>query len=691
MSQALLLQFAETLSTNQQDGFALVNRPVQAELFDRLIQNDKFSSFPGLFIVEQLVQSDAVNFVKTAAGAGTVIQILISQTMVQSDAIVVAMPIARLTQMTREVVNRPINSVTRLTQLARETIYQPQTVVVRLTQLAREVIFLTPEAFLAQEDYLMSITDQLFQQDTLIGQNSGLFFLTIGESNQPGMFDQSGQDNIKVKKNQVIKANNLQTADTSLNHWLDRFSFNFTPGSFFQSFSDTLTLSDAFTDKLPVALTEQLSDQTPGLSDAYTALAPLMLSFIQTLNLWQEFFAQPYLGVFAESNADQWQDSLAGLMAYFMPLSDVMALTDSFTLPLWQVSSDTLTMADGLGVGYGQGVVEALNLSDSNFLGYGDQISEQLVLSEQLILGYGQGNVDSLTLLDAMGVSYGDIVSDQLVASDSIALLEGLIELLSDDEGPNWADAFAFSGGVNPYSDQLVLSDSFTLGYGNFLPDQLIMSDSEKLLFGIGLNVFEQVVLSDQLGQFPGLFIVEQLQQQDAVQFPVWLVLADQLAQADSVGAGYGSKVTDSTNLADSMNLVESFETMLADATPTMLENLQQLFNYLLAIEDGQTMVEQLNLMYGLLIDGQFLEFDDEINVVGVVLPFLSDDMSQNWLDAILTELVFAPSEIVVRDFKVLAQILASVLDTVQEQQADSFKSQGEQQATFDVLLDGEV
>jgi hypothetical protein len=302
--------------------------------------------------------------------------------------------------------------------------------------------------------------------------------------------------------------------------------------------------------------------------------------------------------------------------------------------------------------------------------------TEQLTLSDTGALGYGFLISDQLSLSDAVSSTYVLLITDQLVLSDNISIQElgALISIFPSDQ-LTMSDGTAFGYGLLP-SDQLLLSEQTILGYGSLVHDQLIQTDAFSYAYVLFVTAADQITLSDALvtqlqalSSFAetlvfsdnlvigiGNQITDQMVMADAPVFGFTLNLNDQMnTLSEQVGAGYGNATSDQiTTQSDQLAFVESMLIQIADATPAQLDALASLFTFGLQINDAVVFQEQLTTLWG-LITGDSLALVDQLNpqLIGPLYLALTDQDAANWLDAVLTQIVFAPSAIVLHSISV--------------------------------------
>ncbi len=112
--------------------------------------------------------------------------------------------------------------------------------------------------------------------------------------------------------------------------------------------------------------------------------------------------------------------------------------------------------------------------------------------------------------------------------------------------------------------------------------------------------------------------------------------------------------------------MLESFEVLLADATPTMLDALATLLEYGIALNDMLVFQEQVRLLYGMATTGDTIVMTDAIaeNLISVVSLSLADSDVANWLDAVLLEFIFAPGAMTCFTIQAMGQIVAQKISS---------------------------
>jgi hypothetical protein len=362
-----------------------------------------------------------------------------------------------------------------------------------------------------------------------------------------------------------------------LNNWLDQqVDFAVTPDQF--HLSDILTLSDGFSSLLSLPLTETLSD-TLTLSDALAVGYGDAVTDTMTMSDQSPTITGEYDLVLGCPHLNNWQDAVTE------QLLSAGGLTENL--------SDTLTMSDALGLGYGEGMVEQLTLSDQSRVGYGFQIADTLTmsdadvavlgivklfadtltLSDALIIGYGGGIFETLTISDANSLGYGFQITDTLTLTDGFIIEEFggsfIYELAvgpivvatgtAGNESMTLTDALASQLGlVAAFSDTLSLSDALGIGYGEGLVEQLTLSDTSGV--GYGFQITDILTLSDKLAIGYGDLLTDTLTMSDAVneflnQPNLTETFSDTLTLSDSLILGYGDQITDSLTLSDQLGV----------------------------------------------------------------------------------------------------------------------------------------
>lgn len=390
------------------------------------------------------------------------------------------------------------------------------------------------------------------------------------------------------------------------------------------------------------------------------------------------------------------------VLSYGDLIADSMSLSDSFATNYQPIEtlSDSLAQTDLLsGIGYGLSLSDTNVLSDSIAVEYdlivADQLvlsdmlsqssqtafTDQLVLSDSLLLGYGSLIADQLTLTDSLSVAINSLrISDSLTLTDNLTIqLLGAVISLFPQDSLSMTDSLLLGIG-DSVSEQLVLVEQLGLGYGLLISDQLVMSESlafsfvlsqalsdtltltDALRVGYGLQIADQLTLSDALALGFNYQITDQLTLVEAVVVGFNLILKDQLVQSDQVVVGFGNTVSDQISQADQMAFVEGLVVLIADATPAQLDALAALFTYALQVNDVVTIREQLTLLYGLITSDGLVQADElDENLLLPLLLVLSDDDSANLIEAVIAEIVFAPSAIVLHSLTVLPQLISGL------------------------------
>lgn len=367
-------------------------------------------------------------------------------------------------------------------------------------------------------------------------------------------------------------------------------------------------------------------------------------------------------------------------------LSDTMTMSEGVILGYGGAITETLTINDSMILGYGliipgdqmvmsDGTIvvlglneifaETMTMSDSLAgIGYGNSIVDQLIMSDSAILGYGAGITETLTISDQLGLGYGFIIADQMTMSDAVVEQLSIALNVSDNEGPNWADALGVGYG-NAETDTLTMSDSLgvgygegvltetmtisdamSLGYGLLIADQMTMSDSEVIVLGETLNISEQLVISDTMGLGYGLSIADQLSMSDAVVIGFGEGITETMTITDFMGLGYGLLI------ADQMVMSDNFAFNLSTGG-LLTENLSDTLTMsdALTVGYGNQMVESLDFIdamsfgYGDIIHDQMTMSDSTSIVLQMDLTF-SDTMTMSdattFIDGMLIQIADA-------------------------------------------------
>lgn len=328
--------------------------------------------------------------------------------------------------------------------------------------------------------------------------------------------------------------------------------------------------------------------------------------------------------------------------ANFDNISVIQGLLDGVILGYGDAISDQLVLVDSLGSGYGNLLSDSMNnwldsvtlsgpsvliVSDSLnnwfdflLLGYGDLVSDPLSLSDKLSAGYGNLTSDQMVILDSNSIGYGFLLSDNLNNwLDSVSIFEAgtALALTLSDNLNNWLE-FLLAGYGSATSDQLVLVDSASMGYGFLLSDNLNnWSDLVKTVLGM------LITLSDS----------ESANWLDFLQAGFGSLMSDQLVIVDSLSSGYGSLISDSMNHWLDLVLVSEGEfLLLADSWNVWLDSL--LVGYGDAISDQLVILDSLSIGYGLLISDNLNNWFDLFETGGQLAFVLSDNLN-NWLDTL--------------------------------------------------------
>lgn len=458
--------------------------------------------------------------------------------------------------------------------------------------------------------------------------------------------------------------------------------------------SDQMTFSDSSV--VTLGLTELLSDQlvfsdslnigygnslvdTMSLSDSVALLFALSNTFSETL-LISDAVGLGY--GFQIADVESLSDNVSLALSIVVLLSDQMLLSDSIAVGYGNAVKDQLSLSDALVIGYGAQITDSMTFSDSLLVGYGLLLVDQMTLSDSLGLQLLSSLLslalsDSLTMSDAMTLGYSNQITDALTLSDGLGL--GVGTLFSDSLSLTEA-AVTVLGQNELFSDTLAFSDSLKIGYGLLFADQLTMTDA--LVFFPGWAPGDQMVFVEQVGIGYGMFISDSLNNWLEIfqsgQPVIQLILSDQMVFAEVLGVGYGCLVNDQGALTDQAAFVEAMLLLIADATPAQLDALAMLLDYGLRVNDAVVFQEQLVLMYGLIVGTESLSMADFIiqpQFLNVISLALADTDAANWLDVVLSQLIFSPSQIVLLSLTVLAEAVAAVVAVAGEVQAISLSS----------------
>lgn len=454
--------------------------------------------------------------------------------------------------------------------------------------------------------------------------------------------------------------------------------------------SDTLTLSDFAIDVLgfAIALTDNeggnwsdfmaagygsaASDQiviVDSISAGYGDLLSDQIIFQDgtpvVQNWWLLSIICPHLG-------QNWADAFAesfGSTPLTLTLSDDEGANwnDALGIGYGSAISETLTMSDFTGVGYGAGTSDQLVIVDSIGAGYGAQLTDSLnnwqdvfaenlqgtIISEQFsdnlnnwqdftAIGYGSLTSDQLVISDSISSGYGALLSDTLSNwLDSLQEILTMLIMASDSETANWADAMKAGYGAVA-SDQLVIVDGMSAGYGASLSDSL--------------NNWADALIEQLLT--PGLLVLVLVDSEtnnwaDVLRIGYGNAETDTLTLADTVFAGYGSSTSDQIVLVDSLN--SGYGSILNDSLNNWLDSESQVFGLIELISDTDvSWNDALGAGYGNAISDQLLLADfltagygsgitDNLVLVDSVGAgygaIFADDLN-NWSDLLQTTLI---------------------------------------------------
>lgn len=370
------------------------------------------------------------------------------------------------------------------------------------------------------------------------------------------------------------------------------------------------------------------------------------------------------------------------------PVSDQLVLSDSVGIGYGNSISDQLVFSESLTLGYGQGTVDALTMSDASRIGYGDIISDQmalsdafsffmtapnlqisfsdqLVLSDALGIGYGEGTVDALTLADASGIGFGDIITDAMTLTDAEVNVLGFAKTLSDTMTLTDALGSLLSAAFG-LSDTLVLSDALVVGYGNQIVEQLTLVDGPAIGYGD--------IIAESMNFWADAF------QFSTGQPAISLALSDAMVMAEQIGAGYGNAVADQITMTEAVSYLEAMLLQITDASPVQLDALGAIFSFGLQVNESFVLQDQLSLLYGLIVGTESMSMADNLNpqLIGPLALALAEPEVSHFLDAILTSMVFAPGQVVIGSLLILQRVVAELSQPSVRVGAGSVSNQSE-------------
>lgn len=327
-------------------------------------------------------------------------------------------------------------------------------------------------------------------------------------------------------------------------------------------------------------------------------------------------------------------------------------------------TSDQLIIVDSLGAGYGGLLSDTMNSwTDSlqDVLGLALLVTDQYTTwTDAMFAGYGAFMSDQIIIVDSLGAGYGGQLSDSMNNwLDLVQLVEGLFVSLSDQD-TTWAEALGIGYGlqssdtINLWMEFVALNVGFSLlvtetlnswldlmmaGYGAAMSDQIIIVDSIGAGYG-GL-------LSDSMNNWLDLLAFQltggavlslNLSDQDTT----WLdalgigygnIVVDQLQQSDSLGAGYGGGVSDSTaNWGDSLGA--GYGNLIGDQDTTWADLAKFGVGFAVTATDQFVMLDSLLLGYGLLIADNLNSWLDLLQITtgsAILVLVLADALS--WMD----------------------------------------------------------
>ena len=462
-----------------------------------------------------------------------------------------------------------------------------------------------------------------------------------------------------------------------------------------ETFTDQMVLSDSESAMLSMAgiFSDQLvmsdfmgAGYGASTSDQVIIVDSLMMGYGALLsdqdttftdNVQVSLVLTPLISLAFTDQDTTWADSFqyAGFANYQENFAEQLVLTDSLGLGYGLGTNDQTSLVDSMGLGYGDSISDTMVFSDSelNVFGIPKAFTDQFVMSDSLLAGYGMVSSDQIILVDSLGAGYGGQLSDQDTTwADSVAFLTVVSEVLSDqmtqtdslgvgygnsltDLFPLFFDSFVITVGIpSAFSDQLTLSDSeaatlgmlenvfdqlvmtesWGLGYGDAIQDQLVLSDS--IVGGYGAATSDQLVIVDNLGLgYGGLFSDQDTTWADAIALlgGITEAFSEQFVMSDRLGAGYGMATSDQVIIVDSLGAgygasLTDQDTFWADLFQfSGFAGLQQ------TISDGFTLTDFMALGYGNKVSDQIVLSEQLTVGYGLVLP---GDTANNWADNVV-------------------------------------------------------
>jgi len=255
-----------------------------------------------------------------------------------------------------------------------------------------------------------------------------------------------------------------------------------------------------------------------------------------------------------------------------------------------------------------------------------------------LLVGYGDQFSDQVILSDSLSSGYGSFLSDSMNNWLDSVIVSGPASLVLSDNLNNWLDRLLIGYG-NLVSDQETIADSLLAGYGNLTSDQMVILDSNSIGYGF--------LLSDNLSNWLDLvqtFLAGAL---------LSLALSDNLNNwLDFLLVGYGSATSDQLVILDSAST--GYRLLLSDNLNNWLDLIQKVLGELLVLTDSESgnwldfllagfgsqmsgqlvLTDSSSMGYGFLLSDSLNNWLDSIRLVEGLLVLLSDNLN-NWLDAL--------------------------------------------------------
>lgn len=277
----------------------------------------------------------------------------------------------------------------------------------------------------------------------------------------------------------------VKTLSDDLNGWADAVQLNL---SYEVPLSDSLNLSDSIAIGYGLSIPDSIA-----WSDSLGIGYGLVIA--DSLNNWNDS-AELRLNIALEVSDNlnaPWQDAIAIINGYHVALSDALVFSDDCSLGYGQGITDNFVLSDSTELVLGYLVSFSDNLNNWNdlvslrvdvALEVSDNLNNPWQDLVELQYNYLIGVSDSLASSDQLSLGHGGSLSDSFTLSDSIAIILGLNKELSDDLN-SWNDTTNLRLDLAlALSDNFVISDFCSLGYGNNHSDSLTLTDATNLVLG---------------------------------------------------------------------------------------------------------------------------------------------------------------------------------------------------------------